>query len=224
MTALPGYAVALLVLLTGAALADPVRLAAEDGRIVAVAADGGRRVLSAGPEDRDPVLSPDGRQVAFLRPEGKTDQDGDEGQPVALMLVAAEGGPERRLVAPERGPEPKTNLLGINNPAFAADGTAVYFLARAWAVSDAVHRVALAGGRPTFVVDGNSVEAIRSGRYAGSLLVSRHKYRKGGGAFDPLCVIDAAGREKLCIPGSDGEAADGPKARAWLARQGGRAQ
>ena len=73
MTALPGYALALLVLLNGAALAGPVRLAAQDGRIVAFAADGGRRVLSAGPEDRAPVLSPDGRQGAFLRPEGKTE-------------------------------------------------------------------------------------------------------------------------------------------------------
>ncbi|MBT9288884.1 TolB family protein [Prosthecodimorpha staleyi] len=201
MTALPGYAVALLILLNGAALADPIRLAAEDGRIVVIAADGSRRVVSAGPGDRDPVLSPDGRQVAFLRPEGKPDADEDEGQPVALMLVAAEGGPERRLVAPERGAEPKTNLLGINNPAFAADGKSVYFLARAWAVSDAVHRVALAGGRPTFVVDGNSVEAIRSGRLTGDLLVSRHSFSR------PAASITQSGS----------------KARAWLARQGGRA-
>ena len=92
----------------------------------------------------------------------------------------------------------------------------------AWATSPAVHQVNVTMGAERFVVDGALQGVIRTGRYRGMLLVSRHKYRPAPklGSYDPVDVVRPDGEVMLAVPGSEGDegAASVPR---WLKAQGG---
>ena len=79
----------------------------------------------------------------------------------------------------------------------------MYFRSSAWAVSDAVHGVAVRTKRVWFVCDGNSVDVVRRGRHRGDLIVEKHKYRPNeGGAYDAAWLVTPQGKE---IKRYDGE-------------------
>jgi hypothetical protein len=66
------------------------------------------------------------------------------------------------------------------------NGTFGYFLSERRATSDEVNQINLVDGTVRFVIDGNSIQVIRSGKFAGYLLVARHRYRTEGGSYE--CV------------------------------------
>ena len=86
-------------------------------RLVLIAADGTRRDFTAGPRDSEPVLSPDGTTVAFLRA-------GESGPP-QLHVIPVDGGEARRIT---------DHKLGTSSPVFSPDGARIAYLA---AVPDA---------------------------------------------------------------------------------------
>ncbi len=90
-----------------------------------------------------------------------------------------------------------------------------------WVTSDFIVRVDVASGERRAVGAGNSLSIIRDGRYAGDLLIERHKYREGGqgGSYDPTYVVTPEGEELLMVPGTDGEAGDAA-VQPWLDSNG----
>lgn len=111
------YSVAAPVLLPGGRLLVAVShpdLDADrtDSRLVLITADGSRRDFTAGPRDSEPVLSPDGTTVAFLRA-------GASG-PAHLHVIPVDGGEARRIT---------NHQLGASAPVFSPDGRAIAYLA-----------------------------------------------------------------------------------------------
>lgn len=140
-------------------------------------------------ESREAVRSPDGHRLASVRrPAG-------EGSLDELWIADADGRSPRRLLAPRPHPDPQRNFTGFNTLAFSPDGRMLYFLSQAWTTSNALHSIALAGGEPVYLGAANNVQVVPRGRYAGYLVVQRHKYFKGGGSHEPYCLLTPGGRE-----------------------------
>lgn len=77
----------------------------------------------------------------------------------------------------------------------SADGGHLYFSAQAWVTSDAIIELETKSKITRIVSPGNGLYMLRSGKYAGSLVTSKHKYLDGGGSYDWIYIIDNAGKE-----------------------------
>ncbi|MBT3191929.1 MAG: hypothetical protein HN341_05180 [Verrucomicrobia bacterium] len=167
------------------------------------------RLTSSG-KDHSPVLSPDGRSVAFLRKSsnvaylpasGEADGDGNRLLADQVWMVDLGTGKEMLLVAdrmPGEGDvteELKKTVGVVSALCFSPDSRNLYFTTWAWVVSGALHAVDLRTGTERFVTDANSVEVVQSGDHAGCLIVRKHKYFLGGGSYDWYWLIDSQGRE-----------------------------
>ncbi|HFF9779760.1 hypothetical protein [Serratia marcescens] len=102
----------------------------------------------------------------------------------------------------------KKNIEGISNISIAPVTGSVYFITEAWATSGAVHMLPRDVWMKTlesnkypsnddikYITDGNYVQVIETGKYAGNLIVSKHKYRDGGGSYDPYYLVSSSGKE-----------------------------
>ncbi|MEI9903641.1 MAG: hypothetical protein WDN06_06395 [Asticcacaulis sp.] len=96
----------------------------------AIACDG--KAITSGGRDSQPVLSPDGHTVAFVRTTGKAG-DAYTADPSELWIGDCATGETHRLLAPAPSDTPKRNLTSVNNPTFSLDGGFVYVMAQAWA-------------------------------------------------------------------------------------------
>gem|GEM_PF-798673 len=178
------FTLAMALFIVPAAAAMSVH--AEAGNLVLVDDAGNARSLTSGGTDAAPVLSPDGRHVAFIRRGTAAPVDAGPGAAESnqLWLVDAGGAAPRLLVDAHAEADPRRVLAGLGSPVFSPDGGTVYFLSTAWATSEAVHAVDLADGRERFVVPGNSVDVMPAGEYAGDLVVNQHRYWLAGGSYD----------------------------------------
>ncbi len=84
---------------------------------------------------------------------------------------------------------------GIEGMDFSSDGKELYFLCAAYAVSGAVLAIDLHSKGIRYVVDANSLEVVKDGKWKGNLIVQRHKYKKEGGAYEIRCVVSPQGKE-----------------------------
>ncbi|WP_199637004.1 hypothetical protein JEM67_20825 [Serratia sp. PAMC26656] len=102
----------------------------------------------------------------------------------------------------------KKSIEGINNISIAPITGGVYFITDAWATSGAVHMLprdiwmaALESNKyPSnndikYITDGNYVQVIKTGKHAGNLIVNKHKYKDGGGSYDPYYLVSSSGKE-----------------------------
>jgi dipeptidyl aminopeptidase/acylaminoacyl peptidase len=166
-------------------------VAARDGNIVFVDDAGSARQLTRGGMDSSPALSPDGKQVAFVRrTPGRTTETADE-----IWVVGTDAKRARRLVEAREHQDPKQTLAALKSPAFSPDGRWIYFLSSAWATSDAVHAIGIDGLKERFIADGNSLDVVRAGQYQGALIVRKHEYFLGGGSYDWYWLLSASGQE-----------------------------
>lgn len=189
------------------------------GDIHYVGADGRTIFLTRNGDNDEPVLSPDGRTVAFIHVDRRATEDASG--TTSLWIADVESRTTRRLLAsrPDTD-EPKRNLAFFQRPRFSLDGGFVYIDADAWATSNAVHQVNVQTGAERFVTDGATLGVIRDGPYQGHLLVSQHRYRKAGGSYDPVSIIRPDGTVVLEVPGTDGDGDAEVLVTAWLKRNG----
>ena len=145
------------------------------------------RPLTTSGHDSDPELSPDGRRVVFLR--------AGPGGEASIWTIETGGAGLRRWIVARADTAPERTLADLQTPRFSPDGSRIYFLSSAWATSGAVHALDLASGAERFLIPGNSLEVMRSGEYAGPLLVEQHRYYLAGGSYDWLWLFTADGRE-----------------------------
>lgn len=192
----PFLALAALFLSPANVLAQSV--SARDGNLFyRESADAAARQVTSTGVDRDPVLSPDGRTVAFIRgtPADSVDTVLGREEATALWTIGVDGSGARVLVRGRSSETPGEVLALLQSPVFSPDGSRVYFLSAAWATSGAVHAVDVSTGAERFIAPGNSLEVIPSGDYAGFLLVSQHRYFLAGGSYDWYWLVSPEGRE-----------------------------
>jgi hypothetical protein len=201
----------LVALLPAAAPAPSVDV--RDGNVVFTATDGHRVPLTASGMDEQPVLSPDGRWIAFVRRTNRKPIVGvtPEGAPAnELWIVSSSGGRARRLVTPRQSADLRRAIGGLGVPVFSPDSRELYFMSAAWATSSAVHVVDIATAKERFVCDGELEGVVLDGEHRGDLVMQRHKYFVGGGSYDSNWLMKANGQEVGPIGNLDGFLLDNP--------------
>ena len=192
-----------------------------DGAIVLQERGGRDCPLTAAQGFVDPALSPDGKSVAAIKVERAGEPQTGEARS-ALWLIDVPTGAARQLVSSAPAEDLRQNLAAMWQPEFSADGKAIYVEADAWTTSSAIHRVELATGAHRFVTDGEMLGLVPRGKFAGYLLVQKHKYHGAPkfGSYNPVYVVRPDGKQARLIPGSDkdeGETSVG----VWLKRNAG---
>lgn len=210
---------AVLGLTLPASAGQAPRVSEVGGNIVWVGPDGvAETVLSSG-KDSEPVLSPDGQQIAFVREEGGPEV-GAYGQPGnAVWLLDLRTGKARRLLGWVNGHSMTSQVSRLTRPVFSLDGGFLYVECDTWVTSNAVHQISLKTGAHRYVIDGNGKLVIRNGPYRGYLLVQRHKYYgpPDYGSYNPVDLVRPDGKVILTVPDSDDNDA---AVAAWLAKRG----
>lgn len=147
-------------------------------------------------KDTDPDVSPDGKQVVFIRdtpdrqadtPQGRVDVD-------EIWLIGVDGSDPHRILSGHAEDEPRRNLVGLGLPIFSPDGRIVFFMSAGWTTSSGIHAINIDGSSEHFVTDGNSLDILRSGRYKGYLIVNKHKYTDER-AYDAFWLVSPSGHE-----------------------------
>jgi dipeptidyl aminopeptidase/acylaminoacyl peptidase len=149
---------------------------------------GSEQQLTSSGKDSQPALSPDGKQVVFVREV--------ENKNTELWLMDSSGNNAHPIVLSHEDENIEKNLTEINNPLFALDSKAVYFQTFAWATSNAIHFIDLNTNKQHFVTSGNSLQLVPSGKYKGYIIVLKHKYyKKTDGSYEDFCLVSPKGKE-----------------------------
>lgn len=166
---------------------------AEKGNIY-YSEDGVNKIqLTKGGADREPVLSPDGSCVAFIR---KTKDKKDE-----LWFIKIKGGKSKLLVKeityPSKGGSEKKPLYRIvtDGIRFSPDGKTIYFVTRDYETDGGIHAIGIHGENQRFIVAGREVKVVERGRYKGDLLLVQHRYFVAGPSYDWVWLYTSSGKE-----------------------------
>jgi len=187
---------ALIAIAAGAAHAQAVGV--QWGNIVYASATGERTVLTDTGADASPVLSPDGRLVAFtrLRQGEQAESDDPQSGPLADVYVMRLADRHvTKIVSAAHSNDPEGELSGIRSLTFSPDGARLYLETPAWAVAGAIHAAPVQGGHQRFVTDGNGFAVVRHGKYVGDLVVRKHRYMAGRGSWNPEVIVSVAGKD-----------------------------
>ena len=157
--------------------------------------------ITLGPNDSDPVASPDGRSVVFLRhvagkPIADCSATGDAIAPVELW--EANGRAAHRLLALHGDSDVAKTVCAFDNVQFSFDGSRLYFETPAWATSGAIHVYEFKTGRERLFLPGNGLTVLarcRDARYRDDIIVSQHRYFVFSGSYDWSFLFTPAGKE-----------------------------
>lgn len=190
------YFIGCLVALIATGVVSAASVKETKGNIYYVGDKGEVRQLTTSGSDRDPQLSPDGKTIVFVRAKS----DGNDREYVDDIWVMETSGKNQRVVVKARpASKPEEALAGLGVTDFSPDGKLIYFMSAGWATSGAVHVLDRTSGKTRFLSSGNTLKVIASGKYAGNLILSKHKYFAGGGAYDFYWLISPAGEELMPI-------------------------
>jgi hypothetical protein len=177
-------------------------------------------VATAQPSDT--ATSPDGRYRVWVKVERPPAAEGVDRGITSLWLTDTRTHISRMVVRGNEAPSNVAIFSAFGDPHFLMDGTSVYLSVVAGEVSMATFRVDLRTGARRFAMFGGAVGVMRTGPYAGCLLVQQHRYWTKGGSYNPVVLVRPNGKQLLMIPGSEND--DGERSVGyWLHRKGWRA-
>ena len=167
-------------------------------------------------KDSAPALSPDGKNVAFLRKSDReaylavgAPEDYLQSGPDAILadqvwIIGVDGKNEKLLVE-DNNPddfgydkwEGNKVIAHIDDDSlqFSPDGKTLYFITSAWVTTGALHSVNIDGTNERFIAGANYLKVIDKGRYKGNLIIRQHRYFLAGGSYDWLWLFTPAGKE-----------------------------
>jgi hypothetical protein len=185
-----------------AGLAATVRV--DHGNIVV----NGKAITHSG-RDSDPVASPDGKRIAFVRTTGKSidcQANGAQSDVYELWAANADGGGARKLLGVAPNNDLQKSVCGFQSPQFSSNGNLLYFETPAWATSGAIHVYDFHAAKEHFVVDGDDVMVLAKcdePDYRDRLIVTQHKYFVFGGSYDWPWLISPEGKALGLIGGDN---------------------
>ena len=187
---------AIALAIVGGAVAAP-SVSTEAGNIRLTDGSGVTKQFTSTGHDAEPVLSPDGRCIVFVRaiPGDKIQTSTDEVEPSELWQIRADGKEPTRLVGCRKSEKMEEVIAGFGKPQFSCDGRYVFFETPAWTTSSAVHVVDTTNAKEHFVCAGGDVEVVCAGEYRDGLLVQQHRYFIGGGSYDWYWLLRPDGKE-----------------------------
>lgn len=207
-----------LVLVASIAFGSGASVNVTRGHLAYRTTSGEQMTLAKGMHVGSATLSENETLVAFtrvLKPETETREGRSK-----LWICNVHTGRMWRLLRSERSPDPNRNLSWLDHPEFSLHDKSVYINAIAWIDEDAVHNVKLETGAERFIVDGDLEAIIRSGPYAGDLLVRRHTLLPGGvGFYYPAYLVRPSGQILFRIPNQTVKTGFGV-VRQWLRKNG----
>ena len=168
------------------------------------------------------VTSPDGRYRVWVKVERPPAVEGLDRGITSLWLTDTRTGARRMVVRGDKRPSPGADFTAFWGPHFSMNGKSVYLSVVAGEVSAGTFRVDLRTGARRFMMVGGVVGVMRTGPYAGCLLVQQHRYWATTGSYNPVVLLRPDGKQIMMIPGSekdDGERSVG----RWLRTKGWRA-
>ena len=145
---------------------------------VCVSNGGESKTLTTSGRDSEPVLSPDGKWIVFVRtiPSKKISTGLGDADATELWQIRADGKEPIVLVRPKDSGKMENVLAGFSKPQFSTNGRLVYFLSEAWATSGALHVVDTTN-KGTFCLSG---ARVRSGSFR---RVSRLSFGRAASLF-----------------------------------------
>src|SRR5947209_15450300 len=99
--------------------------------------------MTSSGRDTEPVLSPDGKWIVFVRtiPGKRISTGAGDADATELWQIRADGKEPSLLVRSKESEKMETVLAGFSKPQFSTNGQLVYFVSVAWATSGALHVV-----------------------------------------------------------------------------------
>lgn len=143
------------------------------------------------------VYAPDSTLVAFVRTsvDRTITIDGADEKVIELWVARPDGSSGRRILESKAADDRRAALYSFEKLVFSNDGKRLYFLSDAWTTSGALHVVDIATRRSRYIAPANSILLLRSGQYAGCLVVSQHRYFLGSGSYDLYWMLAEDGDE-----------------------------
>ena len=185
------------------------------GNILYRDANGATRPITFDHHSGSPVLSPDGRTVAWIhidREGGDPDPD-EAGQSSAWVADVVTGG-KRKIAGALRNGDLRALIINPSKVEFSLDGGYLYIESALAATSPGIHQVKLGLATERFVAGGALMGVLRTGPYRGYLVIGQHRYHPQGGSYDGAYVVRPDGKVMFEVPGS--EALDGDPVHRWL--------
>jgi hypothetical protein len=173
------------------------KVSVQNGNVSISSASGETRTLTNTGHDSEPILSPDGKWIVFVRtiPGKKISTGLGDADVTELWQIRADGKEQTVLVRSKDSDKMETVLAGFSKPQFSTNGKLVYFLSEAWATSGALHVVDTTNSKQHFVCPALEFEVVPSGEYRDCLLVAQHRYFIGGGSYNWFWLLRPDGKE-----------------------------
>jgi hypothetical protein len=194
------------------------------GNIEFADGQGFAKTLTTDHKSGHPVLSPDGRTVAWIHID-KTEQVDQRGE-TSLWVADGLTGAIRKLSRGTQRDDFRSNIVNPYSAAFSLDGGFLYVTSELGSVTNGIHEIRLATDQHKFIIEGTLESAIRTGPYRGYLIVWQHRYfgPPKQGSYDGTYVVRPDAKQIFLIPGSIDQTDGGAGAvNRWLASKGWRA-
>lgn len=155
-------------------------------------------------------VSADGRKLAFYK--AKNSKNISTGK---LWIKDLETGTEELVISEGsisnlKLKDAPPEISKIKNEMFSSDGKTLYFIdSLAYVTSGAVYSFDLSNKKINFIGGSNYLDIIREGKFKDKLILYKHEYFSGGGAYDRYYIIDPKNGTKLRVIGSTLDDFDG---------------